>query len=526
MEEITKGLTPLVKDAQSIGSLTDTIETEQLGKLEKAPSTKANCNSHEGVGPLANFYPVVPIEASDFNVENMRFDPNVDGNDPELLAELAGLSIDSHDKVESDKNLGNFYQEEQRPELMVSIDQASVKKQGSKIEDSAPVVSIKPPSTPAMNQRLLMRRILSQAKECKLAAQTALNMGDRKLATEFLSKSKAFETDLHRISKENLIENDNDITKVRVNIPVDFVNREMEENMLLAEFSNLTCKSGTKLNLKGQYHLTGILEWPPEDARHHRQSTINFDLDNFKSNDPLTIKWPEVRRDLRCGKFFEHHKLQIELVQVEKSFFGRIKTITVGMAAFRLAPICSANQLEERIELLDSKRKAIGISVTIKLSVQSPLSTKVPLSRSRQVEWMVLIKGESGKCFGLQQTKKSIDFNNRTPNLIEDIASYVVMEEEINQLKKVIEANTNPNPDLLARLFALENKLEQLITAVDSGQLEIQQYLQRVRTAIQLAKQNALYYKRANELEEARRWLKYVYIMEQEIAEAEGAALE
>lgn len=508
------------------------------------------------------------LAQGDYNVDNIQFDPETDGNNPELLAELEHLQLggdddkesDNYNEVENDDISCNEKEEnnntvtataaleqeiplpqDQLSEINMLKKMALEAKQSGNMEQAralmTQIIQLESSDGGGSNasangkkgsanseRKRMLTRFIEQAKECKEAAKTFLDAGDRTTAADHLRKAKAFEVDMRKIHDLPALE----IMSVPVELPLDHLNRQVEDGTLLLRFSNLKVNNSKCKVKAGSFVFAAILEWPLYASEsQHCQFTPPFPITNVNEKmDPesskldMTLHWTGVKRELKCAKFFEHHKLGLELQRKESSFF-RTKFIPIGHANLRMSMLVNLGRLEERVEFVDEQRKSLGVSVLVTLMTRMPLSPKAPLSLVRTVEWMVLVGGETGRIFGFNPPDPEKPSTEQVDDPVKDIVSYVVLEEEITRLKADQASATDPIQ--LGLLMAMENKLDALTVAVDLGQLQMDQYLQRVRDAIPVAKKNALKWKRAGNLVEARRWLQHVHLMENEIKEGEEA---
>jgi hypothetical protein len=353
-------------------------------------------------------------------------------------------------------------------------------------------------------------KLLAQAKECQEAARIMMNRGDRTTASDFTRKEKAFALDVKKGvqgKKET----------VQVELPVDTTNYNVAPDELSVDISTLTLSKRSKLALsaKVEYFFQTVLEWPIDDVTNHRQNTAKFAIATNSvalTNGKITYK--SIKRDMRSIKFFEHHKMRVELYRVESSFF-RTKNVLVGWAALRMGPLTLETRTEDTLDLVDENRKQIGLTITMALELRTPL--KGSSQSMKTVDWIFLTDGESGRIFN-PPPPESVDADT----IVACISSYVVLEHEIARLKA--DPTSETDPALVALLGALEGKLDDLTVKVELGQLSIEDYLSNVQNTIPEAKRMALECKRAGNMNDARNWLKHVHMMEEEISEAQQGA--
>ncbi|PJF17777.1 hypothetical protein PSACC_02412 [Paramicrosporidium saccamoebae] len=544
-------------------------ELQELGIAEFDSSNPTHAEAmamEEGVHHRRN----IPVDLADYNVDNMELTPE-DENDPALLAELAvlegsgRLQESAHDlKQKSEPTL------ELKPEKSVEerMNEAKSRALGLKrsgdmegaktalqeyerlkallAKDPQPSEISQPtPTHPAMEKsseidllkelaleakragdldqaRSLMSQILAlqgnptksvkakllaQAKECQEAARIMMNRGDRTAASDFTRKEKAFALDVKKgVQGEK--------ETVQVELPVDTTNYNVAPDELSVHLSALTLSKRSKMtpSAKVEYFIQTLLEWPVDDATNHRQNTAKFAIaTNSAELMDRKITYKAIKRDMRSIKFFEHHKIRVELYRVESSFF-RTKNVLVGWTALRMGPLTAETRTEETLDLVDENRKQIGVSITVALELRTPL--KSSSQSMKTANWVVMVDGESGRIFN-PPPPESVEADT----IVSCIRSYVVLEHEIARLKADPVAETDPA--LVALLGALEGKLYDLTVKVELGQLSMEDYLSNVQDAIPEAKRMALECKRAGKMNDARNWLKHVHMMEEEISEAQ-----
>nr|CAG8436958.1 13447_t:CDS:2 [Entrophospora candida]CAG8438916.1 6698_t:CDS:2 [Entrophospora candida] len=110
---------------------------------------------------------------------------------------------------------------------------------------------------------------------------------------------------------------------------------------------------------------------------------------------------------------------------------------------------------------------------------------------------------------------------------VENIASNLVLQNEIELITNQIttlEAQRKPIPeDLLDRQNELEIKMNLLLISVQTNELTMAEYIERVKASIVNCKKLALFFKKAGKLDEAKKALRRSKIMEDEVKEVEEA---
>lgn len=419
--------------------------------------------------------------------------------------------------------------------------------------------------------KALQRKLLSQAQTCREVAKAQLAAGDPGTAAEFVRRERALMADLVRVRGLSPGEGAPATIVIPIELPLDNTNEMVGEDCLQIKLRP-QLRTGGGVSSQGDakklstYTIATLLEWPPSkegtslDAPpvHHRQQTEKFKLTEGKE---LCLTYWGIKRDWRTAKFFEHHKLKLELMREEEGSIGslaslllrRPKQVPVGQAAVRMTPLVSVGRLSEgRIEFVEiGSRKGTGIIVSLEMLVRRPLSPKAAFSMKKTVEWTVLANGNfftrskettggAGAGAGeeessrLGQALSSMDTAPMTDSTAarevetltreaeeqaKEILSYAVLEDEVAKARS--DPTSATDPQKLAWLMALEAALDQMTMAVDLGTLGMDEYLERLRDqAIPRAKQQALAAKRAGRLDQARRHLHHLILMERELAEA------
>lgn len=301
-------------------------------------------------------------------------------------------------------------------------------------------------------------------------------------------------------------------------------------------------------------------EWPAvEDSERSEnfkedktsRESPQFIFINGTAQDALTswtgASWSGFEREsLGTCKFVEHRKLKIELFQIIKcdreptknrSFFSRLfsteskaglgdQILMVGSSTFRVNDLLHQNKMIVEVRLMDANRKSLNLVAKLFVETRSALSSKSFARKTidpsnwsveceRRETWSFIANGRSGPAY-----KASI-LNNGTKNLdsidLEEVinASYVVLENEIERLQ-------GSDPNIVQKRQALQARLVQLTDSVDCGALDMETYVQQVKTALGIAKRKAVSLKKANDKEGALDWLRRVRLMESEIAEVDG----
>lgn len=477
----------------------------------------------------------IPVDIGDYNVENMQLTPE-DEMDPELLAELSSLSggqptgvqtslpdkpndsLPVREEGEKPKNLPlaplptesvEISEVEMLKELALEAKKAGEMEQAREYMSQIMKLQGKPPR-PDSN-REVFNQLVQQSRECQEAAKIYLGRGDRTSAMDFTRKEKAFTVDANKLKSMKGQKMETEV--IPVELPVDSTNYDVKADELLIKISELQVGKRCKLeSSKGDYFINVNLDWPTSEGAVKSTGTFSMPGDGW------TMMWGGIKKDMRCIKFFEHHRFKLELLRIESGFF-RKKNITLGIASIRMGPLVSQGNLKEHVEFMDENRKPIGIGATVILRLRTPLKGS-STSGMKTVDWRILPNGESGRIFKPEaDTTTEMD---SAEEMVKAISSYVVLEHEIGRIKGNPACESDPG--LVALLGALEGKLDELTVKVELGQLTMEDYLEQVKKAVPVAKQRALACKRAGKIADARNWLQHVHIMEEEIAEAENEA--
>lgn len=396
-----------------------------------------------------------------------------------------------------------------------------------------------PPPSSSAKTKQLMQLLVKQAEECLDAAKVHLKTGSKTDASMFMNRKKAFETDLAALKAAHQAKrpapNGRSVT---VSLPVDLENIDVAEDELkvlitsLAESERPGRRSKESLSptnsLAGEYYFKVALGWPAEQPE-------ELTLPVFKMPcPPLDIRctFPGIQRSVKALKFFEHHKLRLDLYRRESSFL-RTKHVLVGSAHLRLAPLLLQPTIEAAgIELVDGSRRSVGLQVEVAVRLRRPISSKALAVKTMQ--WTVFDEFSSGRLFPIPGQSPPAQSPVASPTVLDTppvsptdtsiqeevdaIQSYAVVEHEIEQLAKNPASTTDPVLSL--RLLALESRRDAMDLRFQLGQISFEDYLASLHSSIDSTKHKALEAKRAGDLPQARNYMMHVQIIEKEIAQA------
>lgn len=393
----------------------------------------------------------------------------------------------------------------------------------------------------------IIDKLVKQAEECISAAQSHLKGDSKDKASMFVSRKKAFETDAMAVKNAFTTGKPIPSTRnVKVELPVEIELEGIGEDefkviVVGVKQTDSLGRARTKELLKSSdsHYFKVIFEWSGYSTAAEKEKNsalMRIDKGTLHTG---TFSFKGVKRDLKGQKFFEYQKVRVELYRLETSFFGSDKRILIGAVQIKLNNLLTQPKHELKlVELLDPNRKSIGLGIDVTMMVRRPMSTKV--NEVKTVQWIVIDSLTSGRLFpdgssapplpppvpinvGKQPTNKGEEDDENGPDL-SHIVSYAVMEHELELLARNPASSTDPQ--LVSRQLALESKRDDLGLRIQMGQLSFEDYLASLQQAIKMAKQKALEFKRAGNLDQARVMMLHVQLMEKEISEAAAAAAE
>ena len=231
------------------------------------------------------------------------------------------------------------------------------------------------------------------------------------------------------------------------------------------------------------------------------------------------VKWIEakstqavypLKNDIRQIKFFEHRRCKFELVKVQTSFLFFSTETVIAFGHVKLFPLLTKCGLREKIRLTGQ----VNLTIDIEFKLRSPLTKRdVQLRKETFIfipEYMLY-----GKC----QYKEIITKSNNGDRSPDDLLiSYNVIEKEIEKLQS--KTKTDANAQLA--LIQLEGKRDALKLAVDTGSLQVEEYIDNLKACIVKCKQKCVEYKRLNQLDKAKELFLNIKIMQEEIDDAQA----
>lgn len=400
-------------------------------------------------------------------------------------------------------------------------------------------IGAKRSSSPAEQLKTLMDRLGVQIKEAREAARVMLAANDRIAASSFLKQERSFEADLIQLRSMGL--NNNIIIpvteEVEAKLPIDKVNRDIPDGEMYITFSNLVAdlnKCKLSLSTKPKFFLSAKIDLPFSSRESMgslsrvADNTVTCKSSLFPLPLPLeeSIGWSQrfaftgILRNLKIQKYFEHHKFRFELYRQDSSFFSRTNTL-LASGTIKLSPLLIDSRLEETVSLVDDARRPVGISIRVKALIRQGLSPKAPGMATKKTSWVMIRSGQPGRLASITVESPKVatasEISGPKALLVDKIYSFAVLEHELERLKR------NPgygvDPEIVAMELALEQQIEDFTMQVDLGQLNMQQYGERLCLALPKVKQYALGAKRAGRIEDAKQWLQHYHIMENELKE-------
>lgn len=399
----------------------------------------------------------------------------------------------------------------------------------------SPPPAITSPSN-ASKTKQLVQQIAKQAEESLNAAKVHLKTGSKTDASMFMNRRKAFETDLAAIKAAHQAKRPFPAGRqVSLNIPLDLENIDVAEEELKVLITGLNESERPGRRSKeslaasaitsGEYYFKLSLGWSSE-----QESEVTLPSFKLPTSTPIDIRhtFTGIQRSIKAIKFFEHHKLRLDLYRRESSFL-RTKHVLVGSAYFRLSPLLMQPTLEaETIELVDGSRRSVGVQVEVGLRLRRPISPKALAMKT--VSWTVFDEFSSGKLFPLSPSQQPVldeppsPTNANEESSIQEevdlIQSYAVLEHEIEQISKNPPTAIAANPPLSLRLLALETKKDAMDLSFQLGQVSFEDYLLTLQSYRDATKRRALEAKREGNMDRARMYMMHLQITEKEIEHA------
>lgn len=378
--------------------------------------------------------------------------------------------------------------------------------------------------------KLTLEKLVAQSEAALDAAKTYLKEGSKEDSSKFLARKKAFDADM--LSIKQAVSTGKQIPASRtvsLQVPVDLEVEGVAEDELSVSMNALKSsgrdvvksKSKSFFESKSDHFIRVVFEWPPDaDPATHRKS-----IGPFKMSSPLnnaSVSFFGIKRDLKGHKFFDHHKLRIELYKKESGFFSS-SNVLLGTVLIRLNCLLMQPSYEQSCaEFLDGNRRSLGFGVDVSLKLKKPISTKI--SNMKAVQWTVFDSLQSGRLFPgcttpapSPVTEEAAEITEATSE-IQEIESYAVLEYELEQLG--LNPQVSIDPQLVAKQLALESKRDAIGLKIQLGQLSFEDYVASLQASIAQSKRKALEAKRSGNIDQARHHMKHVQIMENEIAEA------
>lgn len=217
-------------------------------------------------------------------------------------------------------------------------------------------------------------KLLQQAEECKKSVSLYIKNGNKSEAALFLRRQKALEADAVALRSASLA--NQKIVAVQhmlVLLPSnEDTFEDISDNELLVTISKWKDLKKAQKSIQPNEALffKTFLDWP-SDAEEADKLKISS-LFSFPTDPNIRIVYSTIRRDPKTIKYFEHHKLKLELYRQEKGLF-RTKKQLLASSQIRLQPLLQKNFLVDSIELYDESKKSIGLSVDVSLKIKKPL---------------------------------------------------------------------------------------------------------------------------------------------------------
>ncbi len=401
--------------------------------------------------------------------------------------------------------------------------------------------AVSAPVRPAQSQankaktKELMEKLAGQVDECIGAAKYYMKQNMKGEAGMFVARKNAFESDLMAIKTAFLGNKPLAVPRsVQMEVPIDLEQDDVGEDEMKVLINGpkppkeLRARAKDVLASNSDHYLKVIFEWPPEagEAGHAKLSST-FKVNSGTSGEHFTFIG--IKRDMKASKFFDHHKLRVELYKKESSFFST-KSVLIGVVQAKLSGLLTSSNFEQAgCEFYDTSRRALGLTLDIVMKLRRPISNKTVATKT--VHWIVFDELSSGRFFGggpspvTEQKQSEATSEEDSPDkFVDEIESYAVLEYELEQLAK--NPATLQDPLLGARQIALEAKRDNLGMKIELGQLSFEAYLDLLKISLDATKKRALEAKRNGNLDMARKYMLHMQLIEKEIASASDAGEE
>ncbi|CAJ0745314.1 21203_t:CDS:2 [Entrophospora sp. SA101] len=346
----------------------------------------------------------------------------------------------------------------------------------------------------------LQTQLEAQSSLCHTIAAHYLKSGNKKQAALYLRYKNSFKADLNSlVSYSN---HDKDVPAFHyqeVSYEIENIFPELAANdmeICIERAWNLGNKEVNGNDVVA--YVNWNVAWPPEGSPGAGSGKGDTSTSDRGMNPEFNFKKRiDIVRSRPFQRYLERKKATFEVFHY-KGFLR--KSISLGKATIKLDTLLKKSEIHDVLELVDHVRKPTGGKLEIRIRLRTPYSQSEIITKTEK--WLII-------------------------DDVENIASNLVLQNEIELITNQIttlEAQRKPIPeDLLDRQNELEIKMNLLLISVQTNELTMAEYIERVKASIVNCKKLALFFKKAGKLDEAKKALRRSKIMEDEVKEVEEA---
>ncbi|KAL7754268.1 hypothetical protein RI367_000249 [Sorochytrium milnesiophthora] len=240
-----------------------------------------------------------------------------------------------------------------------------------------------------------------------------------------------------------------------------------------------------------------------------------------------------IERNRALQRHFERKKATLEVFHRGGGILGfglLAKNISLGKVIVKLDTLLTKSEINQVADLLDANRRPTGGKIEFRIRLRQPLMRQDIETRNERWAFVDSWSPVHAQPRAGEETAAPASSNaalEAAEAWLEDadnVISNLVIENELKLTKlQLVEAtrarNTAAVHDLETRKDVLDNKLMMLQINVQSGLLTMDAYSKQLESAIKVARQHALTFKRNERLDLAKRALARTQLMQKEIDE-------
>ncbi|CAJ0753947.1 22026_t:CDS:2 [Entrophospora sp. SA101] len=396
----------------------------------------------------------------------------------------------------------------------------------------------------------LQTQLEAQSSLCHTIAAHYLKSGNKKQAALYLRYKNSFKADLNSlVSYSN---HDKDVPAFHyqeVSYEIENIFPELAANdmeICIERAWNLGNKEVNGNDVVA--YVNWNVAWPPEGSPGAGSGKGDTSTSDRGMNPEFNFKKRiDIVRSRPFQRYLERKKATFEVFHY-KGFLR--KSISLGKATIKLDTLLKKSEIHDVLELVDHVRKPTGGKLEIRIRLRTPYSQSEIITKTEK--WLIIDDSTES-----QQQKNFIESDsvtsppkkpttsssspppasvasssktkeqNVSQSLITSNTEAIILQNEIELITNQIttlEAQRKPIPeDLLDRQNELEIKMNLLLISVQTNELTMAEYIERVKASIVNCKKLALFFKKAGKLDEAKKALRRSKIMEDEVKEVEEA---